>query len=276
MSAVIADVARGADVLSLVISVAEIPAAEIVHRLVVAEAIVAPVAAFISGATVAVSIVHAAVESDFISPIPAVPRVQAVVPSPISRSPQQAFAGRLNPGARHPEIALVAVGPVARCPQIAFLRAGGLRVNDQCGRSDRDGRAELRAGRRGHCQNYQRQQKIWYRAEYTHFSLPFLIILRLPGMAWLLRVARMEAPIDLRIMTHARFQVCSIWVTFPASPKTPLTMETANEAAGMCQRGTGARRLHPPCDSHSISTSTIIESVRQDTVSSRHGHQRKA
>jgi len=31
--------------------------------------------------------------------------------------------------------------------------------------------------------------------------LPFLIILRLPGVAWMLRVAWMEALLDLRIVT---------------------------------------------------------------------------
>src|SRR5271170_1814499 len=84
-SAVKADMAGRIDTYPLVIGVAEVLAAEIVHRRVVAEMVVAPVAAFVSGATVPETIIHAAVEADFIAPITAVPRVPAFVPSPISR-----------------------------------------------------------------------------------------------------------------------------------------------------------------------------------------------
>src|SRR5271155_5840566 len=130
VSAVIADVAGCVDAHSLVVSVAKVPATEIVHRPVVAELIVAPVAPLVPGATVAESVIHAAVKADFTAPIPATPGIRAIVPSPIARSPEQAFAGRLNPCPRHPEVALVAVGPVARRPEIAFLGADRLRIDD--------------------------------------------------------------------------------------------------------------------------------------------------
>src|ERR1700722_1245106 len=159
-STVITNVAFPVDAHSFVISVAEVLAAEIIHRRVVAEAIVAPVAAFVPGATVAVSIIHAAVKTDLVAPVPAIPGVRAIVPAPIARSPEQALAGWLNPCARHPEVALVAIGPVARRPEIALLRADRLRVNDQFRRRDRNGGAELRAGRHWHRQNYKCEKKI--------------------------------------------------------------------------------------------------------------------
>src|SRR5277367_5134562 len=208
-SPVVTDI-RSVDDHGLFISVAEMPAAEIIHRLVVAEPVVAPVAAFVSGAAVAVPVVHAAVEAYFTAPIAATPGVRAIVPSPIARSPQQAFARWLNPCAWYPEVPFAAVGPVARRQEIAFLRADRLRIDGQFRRSDRNGRAELRAGRCRDSQNYKREEKISNGAERTHFLWPFLIILRLPVLALWLRVARMVGELNLRMMTQAVFEVCAI------------------------------------------------------------------
>jgi hypothetical protein len=86
-SAVVADVVSRVNVYGPAVSVAKVPASDIVHIRVVAELIVTPVAALVADATVSVTIVDAAVEADFRTPIAIIPGIPAVVPTPITRSP---------------------------------------------------------------------------------------------------------------------------------------------------------------------------------------------
>src|SRR5208282_140888 len=170
-SAVIADVVCRVDVDGLAVCVVKVPATDIVHIRVIAELIVLPVAALVAEATIAVAIVDAAVEADFRTPIALIPSIRAIAASPVT--------GR---------------------PEITLLRANRLRIRKQRGWSDSDRDSELREGRGWYGQYYKREKKISNCAERTHFSLPCLIILRLPGLALVLRVARIDRLRDARKM----------------------------------------------------------------------------
>jgi hypothetical protein len=85
-SAVIADVVCPVDD-GLAVSVVKSPFTDIIYIRVVAELIVAPVAALVPNATVAVAVVDAAVEADFRTPISLIPDIRTIVPTPITRSP---------------------------------------------------------------------------------------------------------------------------------------------------------------------------------------------
>lgn len=147
-STVIADVVCSVDD-GPAVRVAKVPTAHIVHVRVVAELIVAPVAAVVAAATIAVPIVDAAVEADFRAPIAVIPGIPIIAPTPITGRPEVADCGWLDPSARHPVVALITVGPIAGRPEIAILRARRLRIDDQFRRSDGDRGAELseRCGR---------------------------------------------------------------------------------------------------------------------------------
>jgi hypothetical protein len=87
-----------------------------VHRAVVIESSMVPVPALISDSYIAEAIVDAAIEAHRRPPVARIPQISAVAPAPISRRPQQANLGRLNPRSRNPVVALVAISPVARRP----------------------------------------------------------------------------------------------------------------------------------------------------------------
>ncbi len=151
-SAVVADVASGPAVAyGLLISVMEVPNIYVIHGSVVAELVVIPISALVADTTIAISVVNAAVESDGRAPVAFVPKVCVVTPTPVTWSPEQANAGRLDPCAGHPKIAIRTVSPVTGSPQIAFLRTKWLRVRNQLWRSNRDRDTELReqSGRNG-------------------------------------------------------------------------------------------------------------------------------
>ena len=80
----------------------------------------------------------------------------------------------------------------------------------------------------------------------------------------------------MRIMTQASFEICSIPRTFHKFPKALTRMESAENAWEACgcetPRSGGAGALA----FKRLLTPTIIESLRQTIVNSRHGHQRKA
>ena len=103
-----------------------------------------PVSALKASAHVSESIKNATVEADLVSPIASVPDVNAVAPSPISRSPQETDFGRENPRARHPVVVTIGIvpSPIAGRPEIAFTRTDGLYVNRQKRRSNRDRHAD--------------------------------------------------------------------------------------------------------------------------------------
>ena len=167
-SAVITDVVCRVNDYGLVVCVVKVPATDIVHVCVVAELIVTPVAALIADPAVAEAIVDAAVEADLGTPIALIPRIPAIAPTPITRGPQVAHSGWLDPSAGHPEVALVAIAPVTGRPEITFLRTNRLRVYDQFRRRDRDGDADLgeRLGRYG--QHYKQERQKTNRAESAH------------------------------------------------------------------------------------------------------------
>jgi hypothetical protein len=114
---------------------------------VIEERAAAPFAAAKALAAVSKAVVDSAVEADMRAPVTAVPNVEAVVPSPVSRSPQQARVGSFHPSAGYPVVAIVVIpGPIAGSPHIAFAGANGLLVNGQGGwlDPDRDADANLR------------------------------------------------------------------------------------------------------------------------------------
>ena len=113
-------------------------------RGVVKEVAASPVSALKASAHVSESIKNATVEADLVSPIASVPEVNAVAPSPISRSPQETDFGRENPRARHPVVVTIGIvpSPIAGRPEIAFTRTDGLYVNRQKRRRNRDRHAD--------------------------------------------------------------------------------------------------------------------------------------
>src|SRR5271170_6294129 len=116
---------------------------------VVEESAAAPFAATETDAAIAEAVVNAAVEADVWAPVAAVPNIEAVVPAPVTGSPEHAD-GCDHPGAGHPVVAAVIVpGPVAGRPQIAGAGADGLLVNRQRGRTDVDGDANRDSDLRG-------------------------------------------------------------------------------------------------------------------------------
>jgi len=118
------------------------------HCAVVEESAAAPFAAKKSYAAVAESVVNAAIESDVRSPVAAMPQIDAVAPTPVTRSPQQAHRSHY-PRAWHPVVAVIVVPcPVTGSPEIARAGANRLFVNWQSRRTDADRNADpnLRRG----------------------------------------------------------------------------------------------------------------------------------
>jgi len=101
---------------------------DVVHRAVVVETVSVPISPLVTDANVAESIVDAAVIADVTAPITVVIAVLAAYISPIARSPQVAYFGRLRPCPGHPEIALRAKTPVAGSPEVAVAGAVRLRI----------------------------------------------------------------------------------------------------------------------------------------------------
>jgi hypothetical protein len=105
---------------------------DIVHRTIVKEPAVFPVAALVTDAIIAEAVIHPAIKSDMRPPIPDVKDVNAFFRPPISRSPHQTSLGRHYPGARHPIVATTfAPRPISRYPQITWSRNRRLIVNRQ-------------------------------------------------------------------------------------------------------------------------------------------------
>src|SRR5713226_10061476 len=101
------------------------------HRAVVVVVATSPVAAEKADTGVAETVVNAAVEADFGSPVTRRPSVEAVFEGPIPWSPEETDFRRECPGARNPKVAVRAVSPVAGNPDIARSWADGLRINWQ-------------------------------------------------------------------------------------------------------------------------------------------------
>src|SRR5580704_7117043 len=72
---------------------------DVVDIAVVVERTALPVAARVTGADVAISVVDAAIKADMGTPIAGVPEVGALAPAPIARRPEEAWLRRQHPGA---------------------------------------------------------------------------------------------------------------------------------------------------------------------------------
>jgi hypothetical protein len=99
--------------------------ADVVVKAVVEEAAAVPVAAVESNAEVAEAVVDAAVVADMASPVPGVPEIPAIAPTPISRSPKRVYIRRLDSRAVNPVVAGIPVSPIARSPEISYPGASG-------------------------------------------------------------------------------------------------------------------------------------------------------
>ena len=147
LAAVIADmVHRGYVDDRLAVNIGDVRDVHVIHAGVVAEGSVVPISAPIADATITKAVVDATIEADLRTPVAFIPGEGAVAPTPITRSPEQANGGRLDPCTRHPEVAFIPVRPVAGRPQKTRGRDHRLRVNRQGRRSDcdRHAHAELR------------------------------------------------------------------------------------------------------------------------------------
>src|SRR5260370_41898731 len=102
-------------------------------RGVVKEVAASPISALEARAHVSKSIKNATVEANLLSPIASVPDVNAVAPSPISRSPQETDFGRENPRSGHPVVVTIGIvpRPITGRPAITFPPTDGLDVNSQ-------------------------------------------------------------------------------------------------------------------------------------------------
>jgi hypothetical protein len=115
----------------LVIDVGNVSDVHVGHAAVVVEIASAPFATVETFTGIAEPVVDAAIETDVRTPVAAMEKIEAFVPSPISRSPEHAN-GSHHPCARDPVIAVVIVpGPVARRPEIARSGTDRLRINRQ-------------------------------------------------------------------------------------------------------------------------------------------------
>ena len=101
-----------------VVSISDMRISDIGHGGVVVECAVVPVATGKPGAAIAEPIIDAAVETDGSPPVAGIENVGAVRPSPISRCPQQSYAGRQHPCARQPKVIHSVPRPVARSPDV--------------------------------------------------------------------------------------------------------------------------------------------------------------
>ena len=128
----------------LIVDVADLHVRDVVDGTVIEESAATPIAAFVALAGIAVAVRYAAVEADFRGPIAFVKGIDAVVPAPVSRRPQQRRLWRQYPRPRHPVIASVVIpGPIARRPDVARCRDRRLVVSWQWRRRDVDSHADF-------------------------------------------------------------------------------------------------------------------------------------
>src|ERR1700723_3379078 len=97
-----------------------------------------PVPALISDSEIAEAVIDAAVETYVRSPIPCVPDVDAITPTPVARSPQHSNRWGHHPRAGHPVVTIWSPRPVTRRPDVVGPRTNRLRVNRDRRRRHRD------------------------------------------------------------------------------------------------------------------------------------------
>ena len=146
------------------IHVLDVHVGDVVHLTVVPEVAIAPVTAFITVAEIAEAVHHASIEADLRRPVARIPDVEAVYEAPISRRPQQAHRGRLDPRPRNPVVAVWTVVPVARYEDVAGRRDRRLLVHRDRRGTEGDGKADLGGCRCGEregteCQAHRHQHR---------------------------------------------------------------------------------------------------------------------
>src|SRR5579872_7125225 len=82
----------------------KVPAADMIHRAVVGERSVMPVAARIADAGVSETVIDSAIEADVMAPVARMPHINAAAPSPVSRGPERAHEWREFPSAGNPVV----------------------------------------------------------------------------------------------------------------------------------------------------------------------------
>jgi hypothetical protein len=95
---------------------------------IVGKDVVVPIAAIVSTAHIAEAIVDAAVETDVVAPIAAMPAIFGTFIVPIRRRPEGSDIGGHDPGSRNPVIAGRGIAPGAWRPDVIFTRAFRLGV----------------------------------------------------------------------------------------------------------------------------------------------------
>ena len=129
-TAVVADMVHGSVVdYRLVVNIVNVRDVDVIHRAVVVEGSVIPIAALIADTAIAVPVVDATVETDLRTPVATIPSVGISAPTPITRGPEQAHRGGHHPGTRHPKVAFTPISPVSRRPDITGGGGHRLRVH---------------------------------------------------------------------------------------------------------------------------------------------------
>lgn len=113
----------------VLVDVSDVGAAEVADAGVVEEAVAAPFATFITCSEVAESVVDSAIEPDMRTPVTVMEVVEATLPAPERRGPEETALRRQDPCAGYPVVALRTIGPVARGPDVAVAGADGLDID---------------------------------------------------------------------------------------------------------------------------------------------------
>ena len=113
------------------------------HSGVVAEGVSFPTAAPVAISPIAVTVVDSAVKADSRAPVALIKRVNAIIPAPPRRSPEQTHCWRSDPNAWDQIIIAVAPRPVFGSPNVAFNRTRWLLDYRQNRRSNIDRYVDL-------------------------------------------------------------------------------------------------------------------------------------
>ena len=112
------------------INVSDVCYVDAIYGSVVIESPASPIAALIADPCVAEAVIDSSIESNRQSPIPGIPHISPVVPTPITWSPQCPRERRHYPGAGNPVVTIRRVPrPVSWRPDITRTRAKRLAVN---------------------------------------------------------------------------------------------------------------------------------------------------
>jgi len=130
-ASVVADSIHDPDVNSFVVDIANIDDVYARDRAIVEEPVALPSSAGIANAEITEAVNDSAVKTDLRSPITLMEKIDAVVPSPIGRSPEVTGLGSQDPRAGHPVVVVVIVVPcpISWSPNVAFSGAQRLLVD---------------------------------------------------------------------------------------------------------------------------------------------------